>query len=180
MIRFVSSEQMVRGTVERGVGDLEVTHFALLAPDIEAAIAVQSELLNLQFCAPHISPFHRVDHYGSSGPVSVPMTYSRSGPPYVEILQATGDGLWSPDRGYGVHHVGGFAADFDAAVARHEANGLQREATIFAATGDPIIAFFTTPEPAVFRLEILSPVLRPSWTDWVNGGPPPGHGPRAD
>jgi hypothetical protein len=60
------------------------------------------------------------------------MTYSMDGPPYVEILEATGEGLWSTERGLGMHHIGGFATDFAATVARYEARGLQREATISA------------------------------------------------
>jgi hypothetical protein len=165
---------------ERRADELEVTHFALLMPSIKEGIRLHSEILSVTFCAPHVAQFARVDHYGASGSIDVPMTYSMSGPPHVEILQATGDGLWSPDRGLGVHHVGGFAVDFEATVARYDARGLQREATIYAGNGEPIIVFFTAPEPGGYRLEVLSPVLRPSWTEWVSGGPPPGHGPQAE
>jgi glyoxalase/bleomycin resistance protein/dioxygenase superfamily protein len=124
-----------------------------------------------------VAPFARVDHYGISAPADIPMTYSMHGPPYVEILEATGDGLWSPERGLGMHHVGGFADDFEATVARYEARGLTREATVSAGSGEAIIAFFAPAGPGGARVEVLSPLLRPSWTDWVSGGPPPGHGP---
>jgi hypothetical protein len=173
-------EETVKEHLTQSDADLEVTHFALLVPSIARAVATQSELLGLAFCEAHVAPFARVDHYGNSGPVDVPMTYSMAGPPYVEILQATGEGLWSSERGYGVHHVGGFAVEFAATVKRYEALGLPREATIFAGNGEPIIAFFSPSQPGGVRLEVLSPVLRPSWTEWVGGGPPPGHGPPAE
>lgn len=180
MITFVSTrEETVRRHPEDSGSDLQITHFALLVPDIDRAIARQSALLGVRFRDAHVAPFARVDHYGSTGPVAVPMTYSTSGPPYIELLQASGDGLWSAERGLGVHHVGGFATDFAATVAAYEARGLRREATIYAGNGEPIIAFFSPSQPGDARLEVLSPVLRPSWIDWVNGGPPPGHGPPA-
>lgn len=159
---------------------LQVTHFALLVPDMGRAVALYSELFEIPFCERHVAPFARVDHYGISGPADVPMTYSMHGPPYVEILEATGDGLWSPQRGLGMHHVGGFATDFEATVARYEARGLRRDATVWAGSGEPIIAFFAPGEPGDARVEVLSPLLRPSWTAWVSGGPPPGHGPTID
>jgi catechol 2,3-dioxygenase-like lactoylglutathione lyase family enzyme len=159
---------------------LQITHFALLVADMREAISRYSDMFGMRFCERHVAPFARVDHYGTSGPVEVPMTYSMSGPPYVELLEATGDGLWSQERGLGVHHVGGFAADFGGTVDRCVDSGLEREATIFAGNGEPIIAFFAPARPDGVRVEVLSTLLRPSWSAWVAGGPPPGHGPSAD
>jgi catechol 2,3-dioxygenase-like lactoylglutathione lyase family enzyme len=158
-------------------GGLQVTHFALLVPDMSQAVALYSDLFGISFCERHVAAFARVDHYGMSGPADVPMTYSMDGLPYVEILEATGDGLWSAERGLGMHHVGGFATDFAASVARYEARGLRREATVSSGSGEPIIAFFAPAGPGGARVEVLNALLRPSWADWVSGGPPPGHGP---
>lgn len=172
MITFMTSLSEEALDAGRAAAQLQLTHFALLVPDIERAIPEHEELLSVRFCAPHTSLFPRVDQYGGSGSAEVTMTYSqtRPGSPWVELLEATGDGLWSAGRGLGHHHVGGFATDFEATIARYDGSGLRREATIFRADGQPIIVFYTTPEPSPFRLEVLSPVLRPSWTEWVGGG----------
>jgi hypothetical protein len=73
-------------------------HVGILVKDIEAAAADFGSLLGVEF-----EPVQgrRVD----SGE-TVRLCYSLQGPPYLELMEMTGDGPWSPDQGEGLHHIG--------------------------------------------------------------------------
>lgn len=102
-------------------------HMGLVVPDLAAAMAQLSEQLGLMWAPVREFPVRVVE--GGRPPVelSVPATYSQQGPPYFELIQATGQGLWSTAYAGQLHHLGLFVDDVAAEVQRLEAIGFVTE-----------------------------------------------------
>jgi len=73
-------------------------HVGILVKDIEAAAADFTALLGVEFESAHAQQVGTGD--------TVRLCYSLQGPPYLELMEMTGSGVWSPDQGEGLHHVG--------------------------------------------------------------------------
>ncbi len=102
-------------------------HVGILVRDIDTAAADFSDLLGLDF------------EPGRTGKVVTGETmryrYSLQGPPYLELVQMAGTGIWGPEQGEGLHHivfadpdVPGRCAAFDgqADIVVPEEDGLAR------------------------------------------------------
>jgi len=72
-------------------------HVGILVHDIDAAVADFSALLGLEFEPVRSSPV-------VSGE-TMRYCYSLQGPPYLELVQAAGTGIWHPSQGEGLHHI---------------------------------------------------------------------------
>jgi catechol 2,3-dioxygenase-like lactoylglutathione lyase family enzyme len=73
-------------------------HIGILVKDIEAAARDFGALLGTEF-----EPV-RTQQVGTGE--TVRLCYSLQGPPYLELMEMTGSGAWSPDQGEGLHHLG--------------------------------------------------------------------------
>lgn len=72
-------------------------HVGILVKDIEEAVADFGDRLGTRF-----EPVHSQQ----VGDETVRLCYSLQGPPYLELMEMTGAGVWSPDQGEGLHHIG--------------------------------------------------------------------------
>jgi catechol 2,3-dioxygenase-like lactoylglutathione lyase family enzyme len=73
-------------------------HIGILVRDVEAARADFTEKLGLEF-----EPVH--SQQIATGETTR-FCYSLQGPPYLELVEMTGTGNWSPDQPEGFHHMG--------------------------------------------------------------------------
>src|SRR5262245_42083784 len=73
-------------------------HVAYLVHDLEAAIEEYSLLLGATFPEPKVATPATGDE--------VRYVYSYEGPPFIELMEATGDSAWSRSLGEGFHHYG--------------------------------------------------------------------------
>jgi len=80
-------------------------HFGILVEDLDAAIERFADLFGLTFNDPATFRLNRLAD-PEEHRLDVRVAYSRQGPPYLEIIEATGDGLYAPSQGLGFHHVG--------------------------------------------------------------------------
>jgi hypothetical protein len=115
-------------------------HVGLLVEDIEAAGEHFSAQLGLRFEPP------RLTHPVTGEDVRV--AYSLTGPPYLELIEMTGDGLFSRDRGGGFHHLGALCVDVPALV-----RSLDRVAGSYVCLvrldGEPRVILELPPPPGV-------------------------------
>ena len=73
-------------------------HVGILVRDVEAARADFSAKLGLEF-----EPVH--SQQIATGETTR-FCYSLQGPPYIELVEMTGTGSWSPEQPEGFHHIG--------------------------------------------------------------------------
>lgn len=95
-------------------------HFqvGIVVPDLQAAMA-------------EIGASHGVTW---SGPVErdlgrwiLSVSFARTPPPYIELIEALPGSVWSAEGGAHIHHLGYWSEDMDADSARLEALGMERE-----------------------------------------------------
>ena len=73
-------------------------HIGILVKDVEAARADFTARLGVEF-----EPVH--SQQIATGETTR-FCYSRQGPPYLELVEMTGTGSWSPEQPEGFHHIG--------------------------------------------------------------------------
>jgi catechol 2,3-dioxygenase-like lactoylglutathione lyase family enzyme len=143
-------------------------HTAFLVEDLDAAIAHFESTMGLTFRPPIIPGFpHMRDRYGYEGPGGTErITYSTTGPMHVELMEAQGDGIWSPRYVGGVHHIGLFTADVQAIGTVLEASGYDWEGEIRLPDGEVAGAYYLH---GALRYEILNASMHKSLMDWIEG-----------
>lgn len=97
--------------------DLEYFHAGLLVVDIDAAMEQLSDALGLTWNEPHESSY---------GAWRLRATYSREGPPYIELIE--GDGPWAASGGVAkIDHLGYWSEDLERDKRRLVEAGLPIE-----------------------------------------------------
>jgi catechol 2,3-dioxygenase-like lactoylglutathione lyase family enzyme len=152
-----------------------LNHIGILVEDLAEGIRRYSDILGVRFRPPNLAKFAVFEQDGVSAPAELLMTYSMEGPVYVELMQATGSGVWSARHGFGLHHIGGFVSDIPAHLRRLARAELQPEASAYTPGRELLLSYFRPGGLMGTRYELLSEKLRPGWEAWVAGGPPPGH-----
>jgi len=109
-------------------------HVGILVRDVEAARADFTAKLGVEF-----EPVH--GQQIATGETTR-FCYSLQGPPYLELVEMTGTGSWSPDQPEGFHHIG--ISDSDVS-ARCTALGGQADLIAPGPDGAPLVAL-TSPE----------------------------------
>ena len=97
------------------------------------------------------------------------VVYSRQGPPFLELIEGSGRGVWSAGGGPRLHHLGVFVDDLAAEAARLESLGMVTEAAGVGSDPDD-------PSPALFayllgstgvRIELVDGKGRDGLLQWV-------------
>jgi methylmalonyl-CoA/ethylmalonyl-CoA epimerase len=102
--------------------DIAVYHFGLVVPDLDAAVEQYSTAFGFRFCkAQQLRLPVLVD--GQPRSVELLASYSIGGPPYLELIEERSGSTWAADA-FGMNHMGFWAKDMDAAMARLEKHGM--------------------------------------------------------
>jgi catechol 2,3-dioxygenase-like lactoylglutathione lyase family enzyme len=73
-------------------------HVGILVRDVQAARADFTAKLGVEFEPVHSQPIATGE--------TTRFCYSMQGPPYLELVEMTGTGSWSPEQPEGFHHIG--------------------------------------------------------------------------
>ena len=109
-------------------------HIGILVKDVEAARADFTARLGVEF--------EPVQSQQIATGETTRFCYSRTGPPYLELVEMTGTGSWSPEQGEGLHHLG---LSDPSVPDRCAAFGRGVELIAPAPDGSPLVAL-TPPE----------------------------------
>jgi catechol 2,3-dioxygenase-like lactoylglutathione lyase family enzyme len=144
-------------------------HLGVLVRDLDQAIGRFGRVLGLTFNEPIVANFARLEDPDPH--VSfVRCTYSREGPPYVELLEANGDGLFSIRHGEGFHHIGFWESDPDGRCSALADLDIRPEGRVVNPDGGTF-AFFNHPADLYgIRLEVLADASRQLTEDWIRTG----------
>jgi len=99
----------------------------------------------------------------------VRFAFSVGGSPYVELIEAQGEGLFDRAGGLGVHHVGAWVEDTDAARARHAEVGLATRARFVDPDEVERVAYAGD---GTITVESVNARLRPDYEAWLAAGDP--------
>jgi catechol 2,3-dioxygenase-like lactoylglutathione lyase family enzyme len=150
-------------------------HLAVLVLDLDRAVDRYSALLGQRFNEPSTLHLDTRSTGGYSEPVDLRVAYSREGPPYLELLEATGDGLFSSRNGRGFHHAGYWVPEGVDIAQLLASNGVKVDTEIVGSSG-AVFARFTTPRALDgVRLELIDEGRRAGLERWFAGAEHPGH-----
>ena len=135
-------------------------HVGILVKDVEAARADFTARLGVEF-----EPVH--SQQLATGETTT-FCYSLQGPPYLELVEMTGTGSWSPDQPEGFHHIG--VSDPDV-PARCAALGGHADLIAPGPDGAPLVAL--TPPEALhgIRVEYFDAAVAAQFLKYVEKRP---------
>ena len=135
-------------------------HVGILVRDLEAARADFAAMLGLEF-----EPVH--GHQIATGETTR-FCYSLQGPPYLELVEMTGTGSWSPEQPEGFHHIG---VSDPSVPARCAAFGSGVDLIAPGADGSPLVAL--TPPEALHgvRVEYFSAAVATRFLGYLSSRP---------
>jgi catechol 2,3-dioxygenase-like lactoylglutathione lyase family enzyme len=144
-----------------------IDHIGFLVPDLEAAIEKWSKVTGYTF-----SPIgrYRTNRYSDrSNPTphfhDTRISFSKEGPPYIELMSVTGSGTHGPDEA-GVHHLAiRGVADMAGRVAQCAAAGVGVDGTSFTEDGQVHLCFTDKHDLDGIRFEFVSPFNGPTFAD---------------
>jgi Glyoxalase/Bleomycin resistance protein/Dioxygenase superfamily len=151
-----------------------VEHIGILVPNLEDAIERWSAATGYTF-----SPIarYRTDNYADhTGPEhfhDARISFSKEGPPRIELMEVTGEGTHGPTE-LGIHHLG-FTGTPDCLGRKAElaALGIGDNGTAYTDDGQILLWFTEKAALDGIRLEFVSPLPGPTVADdgsalWVD------------
>jgi len=136
-------------------------HVAFLVRSLDEAMPRFSSVLGVSFLTPRnfeLEHFVDVAHFGDDTPRpwSGRAVYSRQGPPFYELVEAKGQGIFSLDgREEGFHHVGMFVDNSHETALMMADQGVSPGAKILGADGRARVTFTAPADFHGLRLELL-------------------------
>jgi catechol 2,3-dioxygenase-like lactoylglutathione lyase family enzyme len=145
-------------------------HVGILVEDLDAAAARFAKVLGLTFNDPITATFARLED-PEPRESFVRCTYSREGPPHIELVEANGDdGLWSLKHGEGFHHLGFWESDTPGRCGLLTAASVDVGARVVQEDGRIMTVFNDPAALHGVRLEFLNDVSRPVMDEWARTG----------
>ena len=144
-------------------------HFGILVEDLDSAMERFADLFGLTFIGPRTFRIARLAD-PDEHPLEVQAAYSHQGPPHLELVQAVGDGLYSPSR-LGFHHVGLWDPAIDAnRLAYLSEKALRSDARVIS-PADGTLAWFSQPSSACgIRFEFVDESIKASGEELIRDG----------
>jgi Glyoxalase/Bleomycin resistance protein/Dioxygenase superfamily len=102
--------------------------------------------------------------------LKVVAAYSRTRPPYLELIQAGGNGIFSEKNAGQILYFGIWESDLEGRIKKLKELGIGIDALIRPAFGKPPTAVITAPDKMGIRMEYLSTSLRLATEAWVITG----------
>jgi catechol 2,3-dioxygenase-like lactoylglutathione lyase family enzyme len=145
-------------------------HYGVLVTNLDEAIDRFGEVMGMTFNSPSDIHLQRLVET-TEHPLNFRATYSKQGPPYMELIEATGEGLYAPGQGEGLHHLG----LWDPSLALNKADYLEKknlevDAEILLPDGSTF-AWYAKPKGAHgVRFEFIDEAARVDLEGWIKTG----------
>jgi catechol 2,3-dioxygenase-like lactoylglutathione lyase family enzyme len=144
-------------------------HVGILVEDLEVAMTRFSAVLGFTFNDPITAEFGCLAD-PEPHEAFVRCTYSREGPPYIELLEANGDGLFSMAHGEGVHHLGFWEPDLEARCATLASLEVGPQGRVVSPEGATFAYFNRPADLHGTRFEFLADSSRADTEHWIRTG----------
>ncbi len=144
-------------------------HIGVVVPDLASAMAEFARVLGLTFADPGRN---RVPWLADPDPhpEDVHVTYSMDGPPYYELIEAYGDGIFAAGEEGRIHHLGLWEPDMDCRMRTLAAQGIGLDAIARSQAGAVPDWIITRSDVLGIRIEYVNALHRPGIERWVQTG----------
>ncbi|MDF5756956.1 antibiotic biosynthesis monooxygenase [Spongiactinospora sp. TRM90649] len=148
-------------------------HVGMVVPDLDAAVARYSDVLGMEFTEPAVFDVPRLED-PDPHPFKLTAVFSRSEPPYYELIQAEGDGICSVAHAGKILYYGVWEPDMAGRLDTLRAQGVGLDA-LFRADADAVpFAMITAPDLLGARIEYVGVDSMGPIEEWVRTGVYPG------
>ncbi|ARO87743.1 hypothetical protein EBAPG3_008165 [Nitrosospira lacus] len=146
-------------------------HIGILVHDFAEAVEHYSNVLNVKFTEPTDSVLC-IENPQTQQTESIKVTaaYSRARSPYLELIQANGNGIFSEKNAGRILYFGIWEPDIEGRIQKLKQQGIGIEALISSECGKTANAIITAPDKMGIRMEYLSTSLRLPTEAWVLTG----------
>ncbi len=155
------------------VPPLSYFHIGVVVPNLETAIARYSDVLGIQFTEPATFHIPRLED-PEPHPGTLVAAFSRTDPPYYELIQAAGDGIISAAQAGRILYFGCWEPDMAGRLARLRAQKVGVDALFRMDAASPPYAMITAPDLLGARIEYVDLVDKAPIEEWVRTGRFPG------
>ena len=145
-------------------------HIGILVNDLEEAMGRFGEIFKVTWADPAVAEARFWEEGKGYRALALDVVYSQQGPPYLELLQAQGDGLYGGHQGEGLHHIGVWAADCEDRSEELQAHGMSPVATQLTPEGNIIVSYFNPSDLHGVIFEIVDEGRREMMEHWIAGG----------
>jgi lactoylglutathione lyase len=143
-------------------------HVGYVVQDLEAAMKEFGGLMTSEWALVARRVSATWDPKSGRRDVPIGVTYSRTGPPHVELVEGVAGSLWEPSERPRLHHVGVWAGDMIA------------ESAALTTQGYPVVGHGLDADGQTARfvyhdvghgplLELVDAAARDAWEAWVRG-----------
>lgn len=145
-------------------------HVGLIVTDFDTALDELGSTMGLEWASVQRRTFEAREPNGVVA-ADFRVTYSISGPPHFEIVEACPGTIWLPQSGGGVHHLGYWSHDLAADSERLTNAGYQWETTYNNPEVDGPFGFTYHTLPATGqRIELVDIGRKSAFDGWLAGG----------
>lgn len=103
--------------------------------------------------------------------IELDIAYSIEGPPHIELLEATDDGLYAARHGEGFHHIGTWDPTPRRWSGAEDSEALGSVGTRVDAAGEVVVSYLDPARLHGVMLEMVDERRRPMMERWLAGGP---------
>jgi hypothetical protein len=147
-------------------------HTGIVVPDLEKAVARFSDIHGIEFTEPLVYEVPWVEDPEPHA-LEVASVMSRTAAPYYELIQASGDGIFSLANSGQILYHGVWEADMAVRLDRLRENGVVIDATFRLDASSLPHAVFTEPFLEGTRIEYVDVSSREIMLEWIRTGKSP-------
>ena len=145
-------------------------HFGLVVRDFDHALQELGSNIGLEWASTQRRQFPLRQPNGVVD-VDFRVTYSRTGPPHYEVIEAAVGTIWDPHFAHGVHHLGYWSENLAEDAEALTAAGYIWEATYDTGEGaEPFGFTYHTLPGTQLRVELVDISRKPAMDLWFAGG----------
>ena len=135
-------------------------HIGIVVSDLDAAISYYSKIFNVSFTKPSNMKAYIEDSHGNFYEENVVASYSRTKAPFYELIQASGDGIFSQKNTNQIFYFGIWESNMDQRLNVLREQGIGVAAIMREKENGPLISIITEPDELGGRVEYVSESLR--------------------
>ncbi len=143
------------------------SHTALAVPNLETAMGMYGNALGLTWARPQ-QRVMSIRVAAGDLTTEIRFTYSRQGPPYLELIEGAAGTIWAPVSG--LHHIGLWSHQLEIDAAQLEHRGMALEVAGLSRSGEQPSGFTYHRSAHGLRVELVDAAARAAFERWLAGG----------